>query len=279
MELYNSTTFKISELITKSYSTSFYSAALLFPEEIRKSIFALYGFVRFADEIVDTFHKFDKENLLKGFEDDLVRDLENGISLNPVLNSFISIINKYNIEYELIAAFLKSMKMDLTISEYSTKSEIDDYIYGSAEVIGLICLKIFCNGSNKQYENLKYFAMKLGSAFQKVNFLRDLNQDFSNLKRTYFPIMKNVEFSEVIKNKIVEDIEKDFSEAILGIKKLPINSKTAVYVSFLYYKKLLEKIKKTSSEIILKKRIRIPNYIKFLVIIKGVISCKLNFIK
>jgi len=279
LKKYNKTNQEVSKLITKNYSTSFYTASLIFPPTIRKAIFSIYGFVRFADEIVDTFHDYNKAELLNKFEQDLKLSINEGISLNPVLHSFVMVIKEYNIDYHLIDAFMESMRKDLSINKYSTTSEINEYIYGSAEVVGLMCLKVFCKGNNKQYNSLKDSAKNLGAAFQKVNFIRDLNEDINELNRTYFPNIKNNTFDENTKSQIIKDIENDFSQAYEGIKKLPKNSKTAVYIAFLYYKQLLKKIKKTPANIILKKRIRVPNYHKFLILKKGVFLCKLNLIK
>lgn len=279
MELFNSTSFKISEVITKNYSTSFYTASLFFPKEIRKAIFGIYGFVRFADEIVDTFHQYQKKELLEKFETDLKHALDNGISLNPVLHTFVLIVKNYNIDYHLINAFLQSMQKDLHITGYATTPDIDEYIYGSAEVVGLMCLRVFCNGNSKEYDKLQPYAKRLGAAFQKVNFIRDLNADIFELNRTYFPDITNNNFTDNVKYQIIEDIEKDFSEARKGIKIMPQSVRPAVYIAYLYYIKLLKKIKKTPADVILKKRIRVSDFMKFFILMKGLISCKLNIIK
>lgn len=276
MKKYHETAYKISERVTKKYSTSFYTASLLFSSEIRKAIFSIYGFVRFADEIVDTFHGYDKGELLDKFESDLSIGLKIGLSLNPVLHSFIQVVSKYNIDIELIDAFLYSMRMDLSISEYTTQTIIEKYIYGSAEVVGLMCLKVFCNGNEQQYNRLKIHAQSLGAAFQKVNFLRDLNQDMFILNRVYFPQIQLNEFNETTKKQIIDNIEKDFSDGLTGIKKLPNEARTAVYIAYLYYKKLLKKIYKTPAKVIMTKRIRVPNIVKFFIIVKGIIICRLK---
>jgi len=279
MQLYHDTTFNISKLVTRKYSTSFYTASLLFKPEIRKAIFGIYGFVRFADEIVDTFEGYNQKELLDKFELDFKSDLKIGLSLNPVLHSFILVVQKYSIDIKLIDSFLLSMRNDLSISEYSTKLDIDEYIYGSAEVVGLMCLQVFCDSNQKLYNDLKGYATKLGAAFQKVNFIRDLNEDIFTLNRLYFPQIVNNEFNEETKGQIVKDIENDFSEAYKGIVKLPSGAKTAVYVAFLYYKKLLKKTKHTAPKVIMERRVRVPNFIKLGITAKALIAVKLNLIK
>lgn len=279
MKQYEKTTCKISEIVTKQYSTSFYTASLLFEADIRKAIFSIYGFVRFADEIVDTFHNYNQKELLDKFEHDFKYDLHTGLSINPVLHSFILIVKEYSVDIHLIDDFMLSMRKDLTISEYDSSSNLEQYIYGSAEVVGLMCLKVFCKGNSQQYNNLKNEAKSLGAAFQKVNFLRDLNEDMFTLNRTYFPQIQHHKFCEITKKQIISDIEKDFTDALKGIKKIPKEAKTAVYVAYLYYMKLLKKIKKTPAKTILNKRIRVPNYVKLGIILKGIFICKLNLIR
>jgi len=279
MKKYNETSYKISELITKEYSTSFYSASVLFDKEIRKDIFNIYGFVRFADEIVDTFHNYDKAKLLKKFGLDYLEAYQSRISLNPILHSFQKTVRKYNIPQDYIAAFLKSMKDDLNKTNYSNKQEINDYIYGSADVVGLMCLKVFCNGNEVLFNELKFSAVKLGSAFQKVNFLRDLKDDMQNLGRYYFPEIQNNSFDENVKKIIVQDIESDFKIALTGIRKLPKNSKLAVYTAFVYYSGLLQKIKNTDAKKIINQRIRISNFTKFWLILNAIVRNKLNLYK
>lgn len=279
LKKYEDTTYNISKLVTKNYSTSFYSASLLFKPKIRKAIFSIYGFVRFADEIVDTFHEYNQEELLNKFERDFKNDLKIGLSLNPVLHSFILVIKKYDIDIKLIDAFLSSMRSDLTISDYHTKTELDNYIYGSADVVGLMCLKVFCYKKPEKYNDLKKYAAKLGSAFQKVNFLRDLNEDIFNLSRSYFPQIQQNKLNEETKKQIIEDIQTDFAEAKKGILKLPKEAKTAVYIAYLYYWALLKKIKKTPANQILKKRVRVPNFVKILISIKGIFVTKFNLLK
>lgn len=278
MQLYSETAFEISEKLTKKYSTSFYSATRLLNKEHRKAIFSVYGFVRLADEIVDTFHEYDKKFLISKLEEDLVYTLKNGISINPVLHSFQKTVKKYNIDYAHINAFLESMKADLNKKIYQKKEEIDEYIYGSADVVGLMCLKIFCDGNQKLYNELEKPAMSLGSAFQKVNFLRDLKDDINNLDRKYFPQITENNFDEKIKKEIIADIQKDFENSLLGIKKLPGRSKLAVLTAYQYYKKLLQKTNRTPAKIIAQKRIRVNNFIKMLLLIKSIIIYNLKLI-
>ena len=268
-----------SKLVIKRYSTSFYFSSNLLSKSIRQDIFNIYGFVRLADEIVDTFHGYPKKELLKDFEIELWRSIDNKISLNPILNSFQHTVNKYSIPHELINSFLDSMKMDLEKKEYNTVEEYKKYIYGSADVVGLMCLKVFVKGSEDTYKQLSPFAISLGSAFQKVNFLRDLKDDAKILNRVYFPNIDMDNFDEKSKKEIIKEIEKDFINAIKGIVKLPKNSKFAVYIAYRYYSKLLKKLKRTSSENIVKKRIRIHNFQKFIVIARSYVKYQLNLIQ
>ena len=268
-----------SRLVIKRYSTSFYFSSNLLSKSIRQDIFNIYGFVRLADEIVDTFHGFPKKELLEDFEIELWRSLKNKISLNPILNSFQYTVNKYSIPYELINSFLDSMKMDLEKKEYNTVEEYKKYIYGSADVVGLMCLKVFVKGSEESYTQLSPFAISLGSAFQKVNFLRDLKDDAKILNRVYFPNVDMNNFNDKSKNEIILEIEKDFMNAVRGIVKLPKNSKFAVYIAYRYYSKLLKKLKRTSSENIVKRRIRIHNFQKFIVIARSYVKYQLNLIQ
>ncbi len=278
MQLYHNSTFHVSKLITHKYSTSFSLATSLIEKEKRDAIYSVYGFVRFADEIVDTFHEFDKKYLLDKFESDYYDAVKHGISLNPILNSFQISVKKYKIPDEHIQAFLNSMKCDLEKKEYKSKTEADEYIYGSADVVGLICLKIFCNGDQKLYDELKHSAMKLGSAFQKVNFLRDLKNDMEILDRSYFPEIANLRFNEENKMLIIEDIENDFKTAYTGIKRLPHKSKLAVLIAYYYYQILLRKIKRTPSNKIVETRIRISNSKKMLLLLKAMFVYKFNLI-
>jgi phytoene/squalene synthetase len=245
---------------------------------IRQDIYNIYGFVRFADEIVDSFHGYNKEELFRLFELDLELSLVNKISLNPILNSFQHTVSRYNIPKDLIDAFMKSMKLDLTKTEYKTQDEYKEYIYGSADVVGLMCLKVFVNGDDSKYENLKEAAMRLGSAFQKVNFLRDLKADFEELNRTYFPNTDLSKLDEESKLKIIKEIEDDFEVGYSGLINLPIEAKFGVYTAFVYYKKLLSKLKKTPSSEIKNTRIRVPNYEKYGLFAKCYFTYKLNII-
>lgn len=263
---------KISTLtcrkITNNYSTSFSLGVFLLGKEIRDSIHGIYGFVRIADEIVDTFHGYDKETLLNEFERDTYLAIERGISTNPVLHSFQQVVNTYQIDKSLIDSFLYSMRLDLNKREY-TEEEYKKYIFGSAEVVGLMCLKVFCLGNEERYQELKQGALHLGAAFQKVNFLRDLQADYETLGRTYFPNVNFSHFNEHTKQEIERDISQDFEIALEGIKRLPINSKLGVYVAYIYYKKLLEKIHRTPSSQVMQARIRIPNYLKAWLLVKS----------
>ncbi|PKP20653.1 MAG: phytoene synthase [Bacteroidetes bacterium HGW-Bacteroidetes-20] len=269
--LYNDTTAQISRIVTKKYSTSFYWSSLFFSKEIRKEIFNIYGFVRFADEIVDSFHNYDKKRLLDRFIQEFEYALVERISLNPIIHSFVETVSKNNIDKKHIDAFLESMRFDLTKSDYQTDAEIQKYIYGSAEVIGLMCLKVFCKGDQSYYETLEPGAIKLGAAFQKVNFLRDIQNDTLELNRNYFPNIVHSTFNEDTKNEIVKDIENDFAIAKESIKKLPKGSKLAVLIAFEYYHSLLKRIKNEKVEVILTSRVRVPNYWKLFLIFKAVI--------
>tara|TARA_B100001057_G_scaffold66063_1_gene59835 strand:- start:6688 stop:7536 length:849 start_codon:yes stop_codon:yes gene_type:complete len=268
-----------SKLVIKRYSTSFYFSSSLLSRTIRQDIFNIYGFVRLADEIVDTFHDYPKKELLNDFEKELWRSIENRISLNPILNSFQETVNRYSIPKNLINSFLESMKMDLEKKEYNSVEEYKKYIYGSADVVGLMCLKVFVDGSDKLYNELSEFAISLGSAFQKVNFLRDLKDDSNILNRVYFPNVDMNNFNEDSKQEIILEIENDFKNAVKGIAKLPKNSKFAVYIAYRYYNKLLKKIKKTSSEKIINNRIRIHNFQKLFVIARSYVKYQLNLIQ
>jgi len=278
MQLFDQTTYNISKLVTNSYSTSFSFATSLLSKEHRTAIYNIYGFVRFADEIVDTFHEFDKSYLLNKFEEDLKIAFSKGISLNPILHSFQLTVRKYNIPQTYINAFLTSMKSDLEKKEFKTKLEADNYIYGSADVVGLMCLRVFCDGNDGQFEKLFKPAMSLGSAFQKVNFLRDLKTDTEILGRSYFPNLDYSNFNEETKNKIISDIEEDFKKAYSGIKQLPEDSRIAVFVAYLYYKSLLDKIKKAPAGQIQEIRIRISNVKKIMILLKAVSLGKLKLI-
>ena len=268
-----------SKIVIKRYSTSFYFSSSLLSKSIRQDIYNIYGFVRLADEIVDTFHEFPKKELLNEFEEELWRSIENKISLNPILNSFQNTVNRYSIPKDLIRSFLDSMKMDLEKKEYNSVEEYKKYIYGSADVVGLMCLKVFVKGSDALYSDLSEYAISLGSAFQKVNFLRDLKDDSNILKRVYFPNVNMDNFNEDSKKEIINEIELDFKNAVKGIARLPKNSRFAVYIAYRYYNKLLKKLKRTSSENIVKKRVRIHNFQKFTVIARSYVKYQLNLIQ
>ena len=277
-QFYDSVTFKISKLVTRNYSTSFSIAVSFLDSKMQQAIYSIYGFVRFADEIVDSFENHDKKILLEKFEQDYYDAYNRGISLNPILHSFQKVVKEYNIPDDLIQAFLNSMKADLQKKDYKNKKEIDEYIYGSADVVGLMCLKVFTNGDDLFYESLKAPAMKLGSAFQKVNFLRDLKNDVENLNRQYFPEYDRNTFNDEIKNQIIKDIENDFSASYLGIKQLPSDAKIGVLIAYFYYLRLLRKIKKTPANQLFEIRVSVPNFIKTLLLIKAYLVCKLKLI-
>lgn len=276
--IFDNVSFDCSTKVTKAYSTSFSSAVKMLAPSIRQDIYNIYGFVRFADEIVDTFHEYDKEALFSQFENELSLALSQKISLNPILNSFQLTVNKYNIPIELIDAFMHSMKLDLYKTNYSTIEEYNEYIYGSADVVGLMCLKVFVNGDNTKFEELKDSAMRLGSAFQKVNFLRDLKADFEDLSRTYFPNTDLNHLDEKAKQEIIADIESDFEAAFNGIKNLPIEAKFGVYTAYRYYKKLLKKLQKTPSLEIKNTRIRVSDYQKVELLARCYVKYRLNII-
>lgn len=277
-KLFDIVSIKSSKLVTNTYSTSFSLAVRMLSSDIQDDIHALYGFVRFADEIVDSFHDYDKNVLFNEFQRELDVALERGISLNPILNSFQHVVKKYSIEYEMIEAFMKSMRADLTISEYSSTKDYEEYIYGSADVVGLMCLKVFVNGDQEEYNKLKEPAMKLGSAFQKVNFLRDLKEDSEVLNREYFPHLVGVELNEVNKKDIITEIQKDFKEAYIGIKSLPKGAKFGVYTAYKYYDSLLNKMIKSDIKSIKSNRIRVSNPMKFVLLAKSYLEYKMKLI-
>lgn len=267
-----------SKIVTKSYSTSFSLATKMLSKSIRQDIYNIYGFVRFADEIVDSFHDFNKEELFENFVIDLERSLEHKISMNPILNSYQNTFHKYNIDKGLVDSFLKSMRMDLYKKEYLTEDEFKEYIYGSADVVGLMCLMVFVNGNEKKYEELKDSAMALGSAFQKVNFLRDLKADHDCLNRTYFPNTDLDRLDERSKQEIIDDIEKDFVEGMNGIRNLPMEAKFGVFMAYRYYRQLLKKLKKTPALEIKNSRIRVPNYRKIYILTRSYVKYQLNLL-
>jgi phytoene/squalene synthetase len=277
-QLFDDVSFKCSKLVTKNYSTSFSLAVYMLSPIIRDAIYSIYGFVRFADEIVDSFHGFDKEELINDFEKEYYKSYNSGISLNPILNSFQHTVKKYNITDDLIQSFLKSMKLDLIKSDYNSKAEYDEYIYGSADVVGLMCLKVFVTGKDHKYEQLKDEAMRLGSAFQKVNFLRDLKDDNLVLNRNYFPGVDLNSFDENAKKMIIKEIQDDFDVAYQGILKLPMEAKFGVYTAFVYYKKLLKKLENTPCHEIGNARIRVSNYTKAGLLAQSFVTYKLRLV-
>ncbi|MCE2834566.1 MAG: phytoene/squalene synthase family protein [Chitinophagaceae bacterium] len=266
-----------SRLTTERYSTSFSSAIRLLNSEIRTPIYNIYGFVRFADEIVDTFHEHDKASLLSEFKAETYASIERGISLNPILHSFQLTVNRYNIDHELIEAFFRSMEFDLEKRDYD-RAGYETYIYGSAEVVGLMCLYVFCDGDAGEYEKLKPYARSLGAAFQKVNFLRDLRADYQDLERVYFPGVDFRAFTDDKKREIEEDIERDFHHAYEGIVRLPLKARFGVYLAYKYYLSLFRKIRSIRPDRIMEERIRIPNYAKAWVATKALIRTQLNML-
>ncbi|HIB36722.1 phytoene/squalene synthase family protein [Mesonia sp.] len=276
--IFDSVSRQCSQTVTNSYSTSFSVATKLLAPSIRQDVYNIYGFVRFADEIVDTFHDYDKEKLFNDFEIEMYKAIEDKISLNPILNAFQETVHKYHIPAELYEAFMNSMRMDLHKSTYLTTEEYEKYIYGSADVVGLMCLKVFVKGDQEKYDELKNDAMKLGSAFQKVNFLRDLKADFEDLRRSYFPNTNLEQLDEASKQKIIQEIEEDFAQALRGIEKLPVEAKLGVYTAYVYFSKLLKKLKAVPSLEIRKRRVRVPNYQKAGLLAQCYVSCRLNLI-
>jgi 15-cis-phytoene synthase len=277
MELFHTVSEKCSRMVTEKYSTSFSSAIRLLHKDLRTPIFNIYGFVRFADEIVDTFHDYDKKALLDQFRKETYEAIDRGISCNPILNSFQSTVNKYHISCDLIEAFFQSMAMDLCKQEFQ-KEEFSEYIYGSAEVVGLMCLYVFCEGRKDTYELLKSSARSLGAAFQKVNFLRDIRTDYLGLSRIYFPGCDFNNFTKKEKEQIERDIHNDFHEAYKGLVKLPLKARFGVYVAYKYYLSLFKKIKKMKPALVLEQRIRIPNYSKLMIILRAGVKNQLRLI-
>ena len=277
-KLFDQVSESCSRIVTESYSTSFSLATKMLDSSIRQDIYNIYGFVRFADEIVDSFHNYDKKELLNLFEKDLKKSIEDKISLNPILNSFQKTVHNYQIDYELVDSFLNSMKLDLDKKKYLTKKEFDQYVYGSADVVGLMCLKVFVKGNKNQYDDLRPYAMSLGSAFQKVNFLRDLKADHDGLNRSYFPNLNIDEFDESSKKIILDEIDKDFRHALKGIFKLPSSARFGVYTAYKYYLKLLNKLRKTHPLKIKSSRIRVPNYQKVNVLARSYVRYRLNIL-
>ena len=259
LSLYNKTNFECSKLITQNYSTSFSMGIRLFSKELRNPIYAIYGFVRFADEIVDTFHDYDKVELIKEFRTETFKAIFKGISLNPVLHSFQLVVNEFNIDHELIVAFLDSMEMDLEKKTYENSNQYNQYIYGSAEVVGLMCLQVFCKNDKELYQSLVPSARSLGAAFQKVNFLRDMSSDYNEKGRVYFPGIDFNNFDNSAKEKIISEIKLDFEFALSGINQLPKGAKNGVHLAYIYYLNLFKKIEKSTIQEILNERIRVNN--------------------
>ena len=275
--LFDSVSVKCSKLTTSAYSTSFSLGIYFLNNRLRNPIYSIYGFVRFADEIVDSFEGYDKKQLLNKFKAETFEAIESRISLNPIINSFQHVVHKYKIDHELIKTFLKSMEMDLHKMDYSIE-KYNEYILGSAEVVGLMCLHVFTEGDLKLYEELKPFAMKLGAAFQKVNFLRDMKADYEILGRTYFPDIDMTKFSSSAKMEIEQDIEKDFHQALTGIKRLPSSSRGGVYLAYVYYYTLFKKIKSLPAKKIMTERIRISNGEKLGLMVNSMFQYKLNLL-
>jgi len=268
---------RVSRLTTRAYSTSFSLGIRCLDKDFRDPIYSIYGFVRFADEIVDTFHEHNKAELLQRFVEDTWRSIDERISLNPILHSFQKVVNRYQIDHELIRQFLLSMEMDLEQTLYD-QSGYQKYILGSAEVVGLMCLRVFCNGNESEYQRLKTDAMKLGAAFQKINFLRDLNADFAGLGRSYFPGVDLTRFDDDTKRRIELDIEADFHAGFRGIRNLPKGARLGVYVAYLYYHALFKKIQQLPSKEVLESRIRVPNRHKLAILGYSIVKHQLNLI-
>lgn len=275
--LFDSSSYECSKIITERYSTSFSSSVKMLEPSLRDPIYAVYGFVRYADEIVDTFHEYNQEELILEFEQDYYKSLDRKISLNPILNAFQEVVHKYDIA-DLVKPFLKSMKMDLDKSNYLTQTEYEEYIYGSADVVGLMCLKIFVKGDQAEYDRLKDSAQKLGSAFQKVNFLRDLRDDIETLGRFYFPGINLKELQQDQKESIISEIEEDFKNAYVGIKQLPDGARFGVLAAYKFYLGLLKKLKKTDASDILSTRIRVSDTGKMYILGKSFIRHQLNIL-
>ena len=277
IQLFHTTSQNCSRIVTENYSTSFSSAIRMLHKDLRQPVFNIYGFVRFADEIVDTFHDHDKEFLLQQFRTETYDAIKRGISLNPVLNSFQLTVNEFNVDHKLIDAFFQSMEMDLSKKVYDCQG-YKEYIYGSAEVVGLMCLYVFCEGKKEMYDQLESSARSLGAAFQKVNFLRDIKADFNGLARVYFPGCDFNNFTEPQKRQIEEDIHNDFRQAYQGIKHLPFKARFGVYVAYKYYLSLFKKIKRMEPARVLEERIRIPNYRKAMIIFRAGVKNQLRLI-
>ncbi|MGJ8666450.1 MAG: phytoene/squalene synthase family protein [Patiriisocius sp.] len=278
-QLFDIVSRECSQKVTTTYSTSFSMSTKMLAPSIRQDIYNIYGFVRFADEIVDSFHNYDKETLFNRFEADLKHALEEKISLNPILNSFQETVHKYTIDRTSIDAFMNSMRLDLSKSIYKTEEEYNNYIYGSADVVGLMCLKVFVKGDFEKYDELREYAMALGSAFQKVNFLRDLKEDFEGLSRTYFPNTNLEALDEISKQEIISDIEADFKKGYEGILMLPAEAKFGVFMAYRYYRRLLKKLQNTPALEIKNTRIRVPNYEKFGLLTRSYVKYQLKLVR
>ena len=277
IDLYHKISVDASKNVTQLYSTSFSMGIKLLDKNIHDAIFSIYGFVRLADEIVDTFHDYPKSEMLQEFKEDTYKALDRKISVNPILHAFQMVVNRYSIDRDLIDKFLQSMEQDLNDIQYSSDG-YKEYIVGSAEVVGLMCLKVFVNGDNDLYFNLEEPARKLGAAFQKINFLRDVKADYQELGRTYFPGVDLEKFTPDEKLKIEQDIQDDFECALEGIIKLPSSSRLGVYVAYRYYFSLFKKIKKVSSDRLMEERIRVPNTKKILITFKSMFQNQFNWI-
>ena len=277
LQLFHTTSENCSRVVTENYSTSFSSAIRMLHKDLRSPIFNIYGFVRFADEIVDTFHDYDKTYLLEQFKKETHDAIQRGISLNPILNSFQRTVNQYSIDPGLIDAFFHSMELDISKTTYD-KEGYNEYIYGSAEVVGLMCLYVFCEGRKELYEKLKLPARALGAAFQKVNFLRDIKADYNGLSRVYFPGCDFTNFTECNKKEIEKEIHADFHTAFQGIINLPLKARFGVYVAYKYYLSLFKKITKMKPARMLEERIRIPDYRKAMIIFRAGIKNQLHLI-
>ncbi|MCX7546750.1 squalene/phytoene synthase family protein [Xanthomarina sp. F1114] len=275
-QLFDSSSLKCSKIVTNTYSTSFSLGIKLFAPSVRPHIYAIYGFVRYADEIVDSFEGYNQQDLFNDFVEDYKKSLDRKISLNPIINAFQEVVHRYDL-HTYADDFLKRMEADLYVTDYNTKEAYENYIYGSADVVGLMCLRVFVNNDEKKFNELKDAARHLGSAFQKINFLRDFKDDVEQLGRSYFPNLSHNGLNNGNKNEIIADIDKDLDAAYKGIIQLPLESKLGVYIAYRYYLKLLKKLKKADSEKIRNRRIRISNGLKVFILTKSYIRYKLNF--
>lgn len=273
--IYDKVSDRVSKITTNTYSTSFSIGIRVFKKRFHSPIYSIYGFVRLADEVVDSFHGYNKERLLKELKHDTYKAIDEGISLNPILNSFQEVVNKYDIDHDLMEQFLKSMEMDLEDQKYD-REKFEEYILGSAEVVGLMCLKVFIDGDEEKYQLLKPYAMRLGAAFQKINFLRDLKTDHQKLGRSYFPNIDLSNFTKDDKKRIEEEIAEDFREALKGIRMLPKSVRLGVYIAYVYYTQLFKKIRKSSPGVLLKHRVRVPNSEKYSLLFSSFLRNQLN---